>query len=173
MALRPDLDPALPQSPVRGVADGMNGLVSFVVRGLPAPQGSKRHVGKGIMVESSKRVKPWRENVAREAAAAWGGRPLHAGPVAVEYVFIASRPARLRLKPPKNPKRAGPPKPREWPTSRQVGDLEKLIRAVNDALTGVVLVDDSQIVEFTRSIKVYDYDEPPGVRVVVMEAGDA
>ena len=33
------------------------------VHGLPAPQGSKRHVGHGVMVESSKKVKPWREAV--------------------------------------------------------------------------------------------------------------
>lgn len=31
----------------------------FSVLGLPAPQGSKTHVGEGRMVESSKRVKPW------------------------------------------------------------------------------------------------------------------
>lgn len=36
----------------------------FAVFGLPAPQGSKRHVGEGRMVESSKRVKPWRRQVA-------------------------------------------------------------------------------------------------------------
>ena len=40
----------------------------FTVHGLPAPQGSKRHVGKGVMVESSKYVKPWREAVKAETA---------------------------------------------------------------------------------------------------------
>ena len=33
------------------------------VIGIPAPQGSKRHVGHGIMIENSKRVKPWRQDV--------------------------------------------------------------------------------------------------------------
>ena len=37
----------------------------FAVLGLPAPQGSKRHVGEGRMVESSKRVKPWRRHERR------------------------------------------------------------------------------------------------------------
>ena len=36
----------------------------FSVLGLPAPQGSKTHIGNGRMVESSKRVKPWRRQVA-------------------------------------------------------------------------------------------------------------
>ena len=30
----------------------------------PAPQGSKRHVGGGRLIEASKRVKPWRQAVA-------------------------------------------------------------------------------------------------------------
>lgn len=33
----------------------------------PAPQGSKAHVGKGVMVESCKNVKPWRLLVAKTA----------------------------------------------------------------------------------------------------------
>ena len=57
--------------------------VSFTVHGLPAPQGSKRHVGRGVMVESSKRVKPWRGAVkaaAESAMWAWEKRrPLEAG----------------------------------------------------------------------------------------------
>ena len=33
------------------------------IPGVPAPQGSKRHVGGGRLVESSKKVKPWRRAV--------------------------------------------------------------------------------------------------------------
>jgi crossover junction endodeoxyribonuclease RusA len=32
--------------------------IVFTVPGKPAPQGSKRHVGRGIMVESSNHVAP-------------------------------------------------------------------------------------------------------------------
>ena len=35
----------------------------FFVLGEPAPQGSKRHVGHGILLEQSKKVKPWREAI--------------------------------------------------------------------------------------------------------------
>lgn len=38
----------------------MNRSISFVIPGIPAPQGSKRHVGNGILVESSQRLRPWR-----------------------------------------------------------------------------------------------------------------
>jgi crossover junction endodeoxyribonuclease RusA len=40
--------------------------VIIVVRGIPAPQGSKRHVGGGRMIESSRAVGPWREAVRAE-----------------------------------------------------------------------------------------------------------
>lgn len=42
-------------------------VVEFFVPGRPAPQGSKRHVGHGIMVESSRDLGPWRERVALAA----------------------------------------------------------------------------------------------------------
>jgi hypothetical protein len=38
-------------------------MIRFRVNGHPAPQGSKRHVGGGRMVESSRAVGPWREAV--------------------------------------------------------------------------------------------------------------
>ena len=36
---------------------------SVIVYGTAAPQGSKRHVGNGVMLESSKRLRPWRQDV--------------------------------------------------------------------------------------------------------------
>jgi hypothetical protein len=61
--------------------------VEFEVVGLPAAQGSKRHVGNGVMVETSKNLKPWRAAVAaaaRDIAADVGqyDEPLH-----MEVVF--------------------------------------------------------------------------------------
>ena len=41
----------------------MTDTVTFVVQSKAAPQGSKRHVGNGVMIESSKRVKPFRQDV--------------------------------------------------------------------------------------------------------------
>ena len=46
----------------------MHEPVQFFVRGTPRAQGSKRHVGHGIMVEMSKDLAPWRQAIAAEAA---------------------------------------------------------------------------------------------------------
>jgi len=39
-------------------------MIWFEVPGIPAPQGSKRHVGGGRMVESSRSLPEWRASVA-------------------------------------------------------------------------------------------------------------
>ena len=94
------------------------------------------------MVESSARVKPWRESVAWHAArtgVAFG----RGAPVVVSGVFERRRPQSHngsgrnadRLRP------AAPPHPSSVP------DLDKLLRALFDALTASGIVhDDAQIV---------------------------
>jgi crossover junction endodeoxyribonuclease RusA len=67
-------------------------VIAFFVPGKPAPQGSKRHVGRGIMVESSRDVGPWRERVALVAHNAMAGRDLLDGAVAVRLEFTLPRP---------------------------------------------------------------------------------
>ena len=52
-------------------------MIEFVVHGMPAPQGSKKFVGlsksgRGLLVESSKKVKPWRQDVVAAAIEARG-----------------------------------------------------------------------------------------------------
>ena len=41
--------------------------LAFPVIGTPAAQGSKRHLGNGVLVEQSKNVTPWRNTVAAAA----------------------------------------------------------------------------------------------------------
>jgi crossover junction endodeoxyribonuclease RusA len=64
---------------------------SVFVPGVPAPQGSKRHVGRGILVESSRTVGPWRERVALTVAAERPGSPSRA-PVSLLLRFTFARP---------------------------------------------------------------------------------
>jgi Holliday junction resolvase RusA-like endonuclease len=45
----------------------MDPIIFLVEDMAPAPQGSKVHVGKGVMIESCKNVKPWRLLVAKTA----------------------------------------------------------------------------------------------------------
>lgn len=63
---------------------------------------------------------------------------------------------------------------RKRPYPSVAPDLDKLMRAVGDALQKCgVVVDDAQIVEFTRLGKVYCNEDPealevPGARIVVL-----
>lgn len=104
----------------------------------PAPQGSKRHVGRGRLIEQSARVKPWREAVHTAVVAAVNGMEPLDGPLSVEAVFTVRKPASA-------------PKHRiSWPTTRDSGDIDKLLRSTFDALTsGGAIADDSRIVEVT------------------------
>lgn len=119
----------------------------IIAYGKAAPQGSKRHVGHGIMIESSKAVKPWRERVHHAALEALAGAPRIEGPVQVHVVFYFDRP--------KNHYRTGRnadllrDNAPAFPTGG-VGDLDKLQRSCFDSLsTAGVWRDDSQVVAVT------------------------
>lgn len=97
--------------------------LSFFVPGNPAPQGSKRHVGNGRMVESAKTLKPWRESIRWAAVQAKPAAVVHfpTEPVAVLLLFTMRRPVAT-------PKRRTPPAVKK-------PDIDKLERAVLDALS--------------------------------------
>ena len=91
--------------------------------GRPSPQGSKRHVGGGRMVEASKYLPAWRKAVTSDAIASvedasWD---TPAGPVELTVSFYLERPTSI-----KQAKRPLPIKP---------PDLDKLVRAICDALS--------------------------------------
>lgn len=126
--------------------------VSFVVYSRAAPQGSKRHIGNGVMIESSKRVKPFRADVrkAAESAALPPDWPMGA-PMRVNFRFHFARPkSHFKCNGVALSKSAP-----EEATSHGLGDLEKLARSVNDALSGVLFNDDRQVVEMHLA-KCYD-----------------
>jgi Holliday junction resolvase RusA-like endonuclease len=125
--------------------------VRIVVYGTPAPQGSKRFVGNGRMIESSPLVKPWREAV-KQAALAFRGVgitdelvPVMSDPLVVSIVFTLKRPSSL-------------PKSRQFPARKP--DLDKLVRSTFDALTDAgVWNDDSQVVSIIASKAFPDENE--------------
>lgn len=114
-------------------------IVRIVVIGHPAPQGSKKAVGRdrkgrAILAESSKFVKPWREAVVWAARAS--RLELEAsldGPLHATFVFTL-------------PKPKGAPKRRVTYPDRYP-DVSKLMRSTEDALTAAgVIADDARIV---------------------------
>jgi crossover junction endodeoxyribonuclease RusA len=125
---------------------------TLFVPGRPAPQGSKRHVGGGRLVESSKAVAPWRTSVAWHAAQAWRDAPMD-GPLRVRLEFVMPRPASA-------PKRSTPPAIRR-------PDTDKLVRAVFDALSGVCWRDDSLVVDLHASKRIAEIGEQPGALIEI------
>ena len=130
-------------------------MTQVFIEGRPAPQGSKRHLGNGIMVESSKAVKPWRVDVAWRARGAFL-TPFD-GPVKLELEFVMPRPK-------STPKKS-------TPAAIKRPDVDKLARAVLDAITGVVVADDSQIVHLVATKRIAELDEQTGVMLVAHEVG--
>ena len=132
------------------------------VRGMaPAPQGSKRHVGRGVMIESCKQVKPWRTLVTQTAVEV-GASPIK-GAVTMDVEFIFPRP--------KSHFRAnGDIKPNAPYLHSVKPDVSKLIRSTEDALSAVAFEDDARIGQ-TFAIKRYAGDgELPGAVIVVSPA---
>ena len=138
----------------------MNSL-TFVVYGLAAPQGSKRHMGNGILVESSKAVRPWRQDVKHAALACIPHDWDPSLPMALSVVFRFKR-AKAHIG-----KKGVLPSAPEHNTSGRHGDLSKLVRSTEDALTGVVYDDDRQIVTLTASKRYCVGDEPQGAVITV------
>ena len=137
----------------------MTQRLTIIAYGTPAPQGSKRHVGNGVMIESSKKVRPWRQDVKYAALQLCErGEPLD-GPLRVRMVFTLRKP------------KSAPKRRRTYPD--RTPDLSKLIRSTEDALTDAGLwADDARVVEYSRAAKVFPGEDAealdrPGVRIVV------
>lgn len=139
--------------------------ITVTVYGLPGPQGSKRHVGNGVMVESSAKVKPWRQDVkyaALGATAAVPGWSLLDGPLAVSMVFTFAR-NKGHYRTGRNAhllRDSAPARPAVYP------DLSKIVRSTEDALTGVIWWDDARVVEYVRLGKFYAGTDAPDVLAV-------
>ena len=125
------------------------------VRGVPAPQGSKRHIGHGIMIENSKKVKPWRQDV-RAAAIAYYEGDIIGRAVEVEIIFLFARP-KSHYGTGKNANKLKQKAP-EFVTSSATGDIDKLCRSTLDGLSakagGTVIKDDSLVVSL-KAVKKY------------------
>jgi len=137
----------------------MNAL-HIVVRGAPAPAGSKRHVGRGILVESSARVRPWRDAVRLATVAAMDETPDWDPNAAVTLTvtYYLARPAShygtgrnastLRA--------SAPPYPAWRP------DIDKLLRSTLDAVADAgAVVNDGRIVRLV-AMKRWADRMPPG-----------
>ena len=131
-------------------------MLDFFAEGTPVPQGSKNAYvrgGRAVLVDANPRLRAWRAAVrsAAEAAIAEAGWETLDEPCRVYLGFTMPRPKRPR-----------------WGVPAVKPDLDKLTRAVFDALTDAgVWRDDSRVVSMEVTKKYEDDEAVPGVWVEV------
>ncbi|GAB3952391.1 hypothetical protein GCM10029976_090500 [Kribbella albertanoniae] len=145
----------------------MIAAAQFVVVGNPEPQGSTRAFvvkGHAVTTSANKNLKPWRTQVTAAARNAMFAAPRSfplLGAVTVHAEFAMRRPKSVR---------------RRYPIVKP--DLDKLQRAIGDALVDAGLIkDDCQIVGWSPTKRYQDDPEislpgHPGVRVTVFALED-
>lgn len=142
--------------------------IEFFVPGTPIAQGSKRHVGNGVLIESAKGLKDWRRAITDAAYTYRFQQEQWTGPVSVYVTFYVARPKSHHVaNDPARPVKDSAPM---WPTSKP--DIDKLTRAVLDAVTDAgVWRDDSQVisVEAIKGYVGFGAQTTPGVSVRAVE----
>lgn len=146
-------------------------VFSFDVNGFPGPQGSKERRGNGALVESSRRVKPWRSDVKAAAELAIDHPGLAPWRTLTEPTHIT---VIFRFRRPKSHYRTGRnahllrDNAPTYPVSRAYGDIDKLARSTLDALTAAgVLVDDSLVYSLLAKKRWCVPEEPPGATILI------
>ena len=146
--------------------------LEFTVFGKPETAGSKRAFtlpGKGSgkprahVVDANPKTKNWQGQVATAAKQYWPG-PLTTGPVFVKTQFYFVRPKGHYG----TGRNAGKLKPSAPHNMLKTPDVDKLERAVLDALKGVLYVDDKQVFRVRKFKRYGDYGEPPGVSIHIV-----
>jgi len=140
----------------------MNQYASWNVEGIPAPQGSKRHVGMGRMIESCKALKPWREQIIAESKNNINVPKGLEEAVSISLVFLFPRP-----KAHFNSKGALKPSAPEYKTTKP--DIDKLARAVLDSLTlAGVFKDDAFVYTLSTQKRYCIGKKQPGVMITLI-----
>ena len=127
---------------------------SFAVLGEPVGQGSMKHIGNGRMIASNdKKLKPWRLAVVNAIQQRWLDDEhvvYFDQAIKLEVAFCVERPKTVK---------------RELPTTPY--DLDKLVRAIGDALTVSGLISDDAIITDILAAKRYSDGCPFGAHVVI------
>jgi crossover junction endodeoxyribonuclease RusA len=132
---------------VKDTAKQHDRLIQFFVPGKPATKGStksfaSKRTGKIVTVSDCKRLKGWEKRVAGHALTAKRPGPLSCGSIGMGIEFFLARPQIDH---------------NDLPTSKP--DLDKLTRAILDALTGVLYEDDAQVVTLNVAKRFADMED--------------
>src|SRR5262245_36927558 len=145
--------------------------LTFTVYGVPRDKGNmrsfwKRGMKKPIITDSNRNARSWSQLVAEGANRAIGALPvddralLFASAIRLSVAFYLPRPKKYQ--------------------KRGLGvahltapDIDKLVRAILDALTQVAWGDDSQVVELLTTKAYADVDSPPHADIRVERTSGA
>jgi Holliday junction resolvase RusA-like endonuclease len=152
----------------------MTRRIAFHVPSIPKPGGSKRGFvvtpkggGKprAVITEACKGNADWRASVAHEASIAMAGAALLRGPLLLSIVFVMPRPKGHY----RTGKRSAELRPDAPHYHDKKPDCTKLLRSTEDAMTGIVWGDDSQVAVQNVS-KYYEHEGlGVGARIAVEE----
>lgn len=109
--------------------------LTFTVFGRPEPQGSMRAfvIGqRAVITSNNKKLKPWRQMVSITAKTSIDAPVEKHVPVTLDIDFYLAKPQSA-------------PKKRLLPAVKP--DIDKLVRAILDGLTGIAFKDDGQVCE--------------------------
>lgn len=126
-------------------------MFDFFVQGRPAPQGSKKSVGRGRFVEASKYLPAWRAAVVEAARSAFVGEMITT-PVRVRIVVFMEKPK----------------KPKFDVAPGVMPDADKLARGILDSLKIAEIYEDDALVVSLEIDKVWAVDQPQGAYVSVV-----
>jgi len=138
-------------------------LIEFFVAGEPVPQGSTKafyikKLERVVTTHTNANTEQWRHRIATEAQ--------HTNDLRTQSFFSDDRRLGYEVvldfvfsKPKSQPKK--------WVMNTKRPDLDKLIRAALDAITGVLIPDDSQVVKITAGKCYGDCDRTPGLYISV------
>jgi len=137
----------------------MSAGVSFTARGIPMPKGSTTRMPNGAMLpagttESRRKMGLWRDDVRAAAKVAMDERPPFTGAIRLFCEFALPVPKSM------------PKSKQGWLPHTTKPDVDKLFRALSDALTGIAWVDDSQVCVSAIN-KVYAWDGCTGASVSI------
>ncbi len=141
--------------------------IDFTVAGVPQPQGSaKAFIPRGwkraIITSDNAKLKPWRQEIAAMARSAMVRGSMAAGGFEIPTEQAVEVACYFYFQKPKSASRK---------VTRKITkpDIDKLLRGVLDALTGIVFRDDAQVV----GVQCYKlFDEAPSCRIIVEECVD-
>ena len=127
---------------------------TFVIPGKPVAKGRPKFAKPGIKarVYTPDATRQWERGAKLIIKAAMRGKPLLEGAVKADFELYMPKPKRLK---------------RKYPTTKP--DATNTIKASEDAMNGIVFIDDAQI---TRITAFKEYSDDPRVVIHVSEVED-